>query len=138
MTQVFVDTAAWIALFDSSDSLHADAQQVMQNLHQARRPLLTTAFVMVEVASAFAAPPYRQQIIAFVNGISRVSAVTILDADHSWYAAGWQLYQQRLDKAWSLTDCISFAVMHHYDLTDAFTSDRHFEQAGFRRLLIPS
>jgi len=40
------------------------------------------------------------------------------------------------DKEWSLTDCISFAVMHREGLTEAPTGDRHFEQAGFHALLI--
>ena len=42
---------------------------------------------------------------------------------------------QRLDKDWSLTDCISFIVMRRRGLTDALTSDHHFEQAGFTILL---
>ncbi len=42
---------------------------------------------------------------------------------------------RRLDKDWSLTDCISFAVMQERSLTEALTSDHHFEQAGFTALL---
>jgi predicted nucleic acid-binding protein len=45
------------------------------------------------------------------------------------------LYRQHADKAWSLTDCISFAVMREKRLTEAFTSDQHFQQAGFIPLL---
>ncbi len=48
---------------------------------------------------------------------------------------GWMLYSQRPDKDWGLTDCISFAVMTQEGITQAFTSDRHFEQAGFTKLL---
>jgi len=45
------------------------------------------------------------------------------------------LYGNRADKAWSLTDCISFAVMAEEGLSDGLTGDRHFEQAGFHALL---
>ena len=46
--------------------------------------------------------------------------------------AGFELYESRLDKDWSLTDCVSFAVMTQRGLTEALTADHHFEQAGFR------
>ena len=46
--------------------------------------------------------------------------------------AGFDLYESRLDKDWSLTDCVSFAVLSRRGLTEALTADHHFEQAGFR------
>jgi len=50
-------------------------------------------------------------------------------------ASGWTLYQQRPDKEWGLTDCISFVVMQEQGISEAFTSDHHFTQAGFTILL---
>jgi predicted nucleic acid-binding protein len=44
-------------------------------------------------------------------------------------------FSVRPDKEWSLTDCISFVVMNERGITDALTSDHHFEQAGFQILL---
>jgi predicted nucleic acid-binding protein len=44
----------------------------------------------------------------------------------------------REDKDWGLVDCASFAVMQDLGITEAFTDDRHFQQAGFRRLLSPA
>ena len=38
-------------------------------------------------------------------------------------------------KEWGLTDCTSFVVMMESQITQAFTSDHHFEQAGFEKLL---
>jgi hypothetical protein len=43
--------------------------------------------------------------------------------------------RERSDKDWSLTDCISFAVMEDEGIHEALTGDQHFEQAGFRALL---
>jgi hypothetical protein len=48
---------------------------------------------------------------------------------------GVELYSERPDKGWSLTDCISFIVMRHHGVTQALTGDHHFEQAGFIALL---
>jgi len=48
--------------------------------------------------------------------------------------AGLDLYRARLDKGYSLTDCISMQIMRREGLTDVLTNDRHFEQEGFRAL----
>lgn len=61
--------------------------------------------------------------------------VKIVAASHEWFRRGVELYSDRQDKEWSLTDCISFVVMADEHLTDALTGDHHFEQAGFTALL---
>ena len=45
------------------------------------------------------------------------------------------LFEERPDKAWSLTDCVSFVVMRERGIAAALMGDRHFEQAGFRAML---
>ena len=47
-----------------------------------------------------------------------------------------QLYGTRLDKSRSLTDCLSFVVMDRRQLTEALTTDRHFEQAGMKAMML--
>lgn len=61
--------------------------------------------------------------------------VTVIRVNADLFDAGLQLFADRLDKYWSLTDCISFVVMLREGITDALTGDHHFEQAGFRALL---
>jgi predicted nucleic acid-binding protein len=58
----------------------------------------------------------------------------VLD-EQMWYERGLNLYGSRNDKGWSLTDCISFAVMQALHLEDALTGDHHFAQAGYNPLL---
>ena len=48
---------------------------------------------------------------------------------------GVDFFEQRSDKEWSLTDCLSFLVMRDEGITQALTGDHHFEQAGFTALL---
>ncbi|MGA3027118.1 MAG: hypothetical protein ABSF98_20355 [Bryobacteraceae bacterium] len=47
-----------------------------------------------------------------------------------------QLYEARTDKTWSLSDCLSFVLMERRQLAQALTTDRHFEQAGLRALML--
>jgi predicted nucleic acid-binding protein len=67
--QAFVDTVAWIALLNSSDGLHTPAQQAMHDLRQQNVQLVTTEFVLIEVADALSAPAVRAQTVTFINGL---------------------------------------------------------------------
>jgi predicted nucleic acid-binding protein len=46
------------------------------------------------------------------------------------------LYRERADKRWGLVDCASFLVMKDEQIVEAFTTDQHFEQAGFKAMLL--
>ncbi len=135
MLRVFVDTAAWLALVNTRDALHVPAQRVLNDLRRQGAQLTTTEFVLIEVANALSAPTFRTQVVALIDGLRLLPDVVIVPADTTLLAAGWQLYRARPDKEWSLTDCASFIVMQQEQITQVFTSDRHFEQAGFIKLL---
>jgi predicted nucleic acid-binding protein len=107
----------------------------MSNLGRQQASLLTTEFVLLEVANALSAPIFRQQVIRFIDGLRAMSSFSIIPASKTLLAEGWQLYRARPDKEWSLTDCTSFILMRRENVTQAFTSDHHFEQAGFTKLL---
>jgi hypothetical protein len=133
--KVFVDTAAWIALLNTEDDLHFAAKQVRDELQQQKASLVTTDFVLIEVADALCVPSLRQKTITFINRLRKVKNLQIVPVSEVLLAQGWALYSQRPDKDWGITDCISFVVMTQAEITQAFTSDRHFEQAGFMKLL---
>jgi uncharacterized protein len=136
--KVFVDTAAWIAVLNSRDNYHLPARQVMDQLRQQKAALVTTEFVLLEVADALSNPPIRVQTVNFMDSLlqlPQLPAIQIIPINRSLWLEGWALYKQRMDKEWGLTDCTSFVVMMQEQITQAFTSDRHFEQAGFVNLL---
>jgi len=135
MSTTLVDTAAWIALVNTRDELHDRAKEVMAELRRNHVALVTTEFILVEVANAFCASAWRGKAVKLIDGLRSVPNLEIVEADSSLLSEGWHLYCGRLDKEWSLTDCVSFAVMIEEEINQAFTSDHHFEQAGFVKLL---
>ena len=60
--------------------------------------------------------------------------VEVVHVTETLFEAGWSRFQDRPDKRYSLTDCISFVVMEHRALEEALAFDHHFEQAGYRTL----
>ena len=74
----------------------------------------------------------RLQLLAALEADPHVDIVPLSEA---LYARALQLYRERPDKEWGLTDCVSFLVMQDRGLIEALTTDEHFQQAGFRALL---
>lgn len=135
MLKVFVDSAAWIALVNARDSLRQPARRVMSGLRKQGALLTTTEFVLLEVANALSAPAFRTQAVTLINELRRSPNLRLIPATTTLLAEGLELYRDRPDKEWSLTDCTSFVVMRQEKITQAFTSDHHFMQAGFVKLL---
>lgn len=101
--EVFVDTAGWLALFNLKDALHTQAQSVRNTLRQQRVRLVTTQFVLIEVADAFTMPLLRPLAFTFFNGLRQTDAiwaVEVIPVSEELLAKGWTLYSQRLDKEW--------------------------------------
>lgn len=136
--KVFVDTTAWLALANRSDSLHLAAVEMNQDLLTRGTHYVTTEAILTEVANALARPPLRTTAVRFLNAVLSSRRVTVLPADRHLFARGWQLYKDRPDKEWGLTDCISFIAMAEEEIREAFTCDRHFQQGGYTCLLEPA
>lgn len=129
---ILADTSYFLGLLYPRDHLHEQA--LTQSKRQEIR-LITTTWVLMEVANAMSAPLDRQIFVEFMRCFSRAAKARILPANEDWFAHGFDLYRRRPDKAWSLTDCISFLVMWELGIDEALTADHHFAQAGFRVLL---
>ncbi|SRR6266446_1746234 len=135
MPTVFVDTAAWVALLNTRDELHQSAQKQLEELGRQNAQLITTEFVLVELANMFCALVWRQKVVRFIDGLRRLPNLQIIPADSVLLDKGWNLFRNRPDQEWSLTDCPSMFVMESNQIKLAFSSDHHFEQAGFVKLL---
>ena len=132
MTAVFADSFYYLAVMNADDAAHERAVRVSDSLGG---PVVTTAWVLTEVADALAAPGQRSGFLALLEALRGDPEVSIVPPNEDLFEAGISLYSRRPDKDWSLTDCISFVVMQQRGMTEALTGDRHFEQAGFKALL---
>lgn len=96
---------------------------------------MTTQWVWVEVADAFSQPRDRglfAKLLEFIDADNRIQIVAASDVA---FKRGAAVFLGRPDKAWSLTDCISFEVMESQGITEALIGDHHFSQAGYTPML---
>lgn len=132
MSPVFADTFYLVAFLNPADAHHERARVVSREL---RRRVVTTSWVLTEVADALCDPPNRRHAARLRQLLSASPFIRVVAASEELFQAGFDLFEARPDKEWSLTDCVSFVVMERERLTEALTGDHHFEQAGFTALL---
>jgi hypothetical protein len=132
MREVFADTFYFLALANSNDQAHAEADAAFG---ESSGTLVTTTWVLNEVGNAMSRLPHRGQYLALLDLLLEDPQAVTLAAEQSQFDAGLSLYRSRADKEWSMTDCISFVVMKERGIKEALTADHHFEQAGFKALL---
>lgn len=137
MPDLFADTAGWGHLVDPTQAYHALAASIYRGARQQGRKVITTNYVILELVALLSSPLHvpRPAAIAFIEGLKSSPYVEIVHVDAKLDEAAWQLLKSRQDKEWSLVDCASFVVMQQRGIFEALTSDHHFEQAGFVRLL---
>ena len=133
MKRAFADTYFYLALLNDHDPAHAAARAILTpgGVEQ----FVTTGWVLLELANAMSRSPHRAHCLEFIRRLQGSDQTRIIPLSDALQSRGLDLFGNRPDKAWSLTDCISFVVMEDEGLTEALTGDRHFEQAGYRILL---
>lgn len=133
--RVFLDTNGWIALLNASDFLHTAAQKVWSDLGKARYEVVLTDLVVAETGNGLARTPARRSLRGALTRVRSSPNAKLVFVTAELLSSALDLYDQRSDKSWGLVDCASFLVMKEHGMTEAFTNDRHFGQAGFHCLL---
>lgn len=137
MNSLFIDTSGWASLFDHRQAEHQTAIALFKQFRQQQARIVTSNYVLTELVALLDSPLKipRAQIFQIVDAIKVTSYLEIFHIDADLDRTAWELCKSRPDKAWSLVDCSSFVVMQQLNIQQALTGDRHFEQAGFIRLL---
>jgi uncharacterized protein len=132
---IFVETAYLVARIDRRDQWRSRAIELTNQISGMR--LVTTELVLVEVLNYFSSyrAEVRQEVSNIVRSILNGSEIEIIWQTQELFGLGLTLYESRLDKGYSLTDCVSMVVMRQAGIQEILTHDRHFAQEGFTILL---
>ena len=128
----FADTSYLLALLSRDDEFHASAVEFSATLDEV---VVTTMWVLTELGDALHRGRNRQTFARFLDTLGEHGDLDVVAASPELFQRAVALFRSRPDKEWSLTDCISFVVMAEKGIVEALTSDRHFEQAGFKGLM---
>ena len=130
---MLLDTSGLLCFFDIRDHRYQQAVGFVESADV----IITHAYVLAEfVPLCQTCGLNRSQALDFAADLFDNRLVEIVWVEEFLHRAAHALLQARLDKTYSLCDAVSFILMRERGITDALTTDKHFEQEGFVRLLL--
>jgi uncharacterized protein len=132
----FADTSFWMALSRKRDQSNRHAVAWNQFVIRTRSSIVTTEAVLWEWLNGLSDASTRGVAAEGYRRAHADARVEVVPFQPELVDSAVQLYRTRPDKNWSLTDCLSFVVMERHHLTDALTTDGHFEQAGLNVMML--
>jgi predicted nucleic acid-binding protein len=133
--KVFLDTAFVVALASPADKYHKKAKRLSRQIEKEGVALVTTRAVLIEIGDAMAEERRRKAGAVILQALEEDDNLAIIQNSEELYRRAFAMYTSRTDKEWGMTDCISFVVMTSEKITEALTTDTHFQQAGFTALM---
>lgn len=129
---MLLDTSGLYSFFDDKDFRHANASAFTESANVR----ITTSYVLAEfIPLCQVRKLKRRKTLEFVETLVENPLIEIVWVDETLHQEAFALLQNRLDKTYSLCDAVSFIVMRERKITEALTTDKHFEQEGFIKLL---
>jgi hypothetical protein len=132
---VFLDTNGWLALLNATESMHLQASSEWIKLGRLKYRVVLTDWIVAETGNGLSRTRGKRRFADELVQFRESPNVEFVIVDDSLLNSTLDLYCQHEDNSWGIVDCCSFIVMRERGITEAFTSDSHFEQAGFTRLL---
>jgi predicted nucleic acid-binding protein len=126
---IFLDTSAIYAWADTADVNHQTAVHRLEAILDAREPLLTHNYVLVESMALLQA---RLGTLAATKLARDARAFVVEWVDEELHRAGEQELERSRKRGVSLVDHVSFLVMRRRRVDTAFAFDPDFRSAGFR------
>ncbi len=78
---------------------------------------------------------HRTSSLFFLKNLVLLPRLELVWIDEATHQKAMTLIENRLDKSYSLCDAVSFVLMRERHINESLSTDRHFEQEGFIRLL---
>ena len=134
MKQIFADTSYWVAVFWFEDQWREAALKATDKIGKAE--IVTTETVLIEVLNYFSEfrAEIKEKAADAVKTLLNNDEILVLHHRHEDFLKALELYKSRLDKGYSLTDCISMNAMRDFSINEILTNDTHFQQEGFIKL----
>lgn len=128
--RVFIDTSAWVAIFNAQDKHHKSVSQALDNLTEQGALLITSDYIIDETVTTILTRSNHANACSFLDQFDGLPVATI-PVFPVYFGPAQRLFRRYGDKGFSFTDCASFVYMQAHEVHTALTLDKHFAQMGF-------
>lgn len=131
---MLLDTSGLFCLLHKDEPQHAKAIELFAQAKQR----LTHNYMLAELiplARVRGLP--RDLVLEFSRRAMDNDEVELVWVDELLHRQAVNLLQARRDKTYSLCDAVSFVLMRERQINEVLTTDKHFTQECFTRLLEP-
>lgn len=132
---VFADSSFFFALAAERDFAHRSATRVFTRLLKAQRRVICSDYVIDEALTLCKSRANSLTALQLLERIESSPAIFTEWITAERFDGAKAMFRKHADHGYSFTDCTSFILMRELGISDALTTDRHFEEAGFHPLL---
>jgi predicted nucleic acid-binding protein len=132
MRSIFVDTSAFVALRNRSETEHDSARATLTELIAEGAALFTSNYVFAETYTALMVRVGRGEAIEWGRRFRAGGAIDLVHIDRAIEDRAWEILEGHDDKRWSYVDATSFALLERGGESEAFALDAHFLQRGLQ------
>src|ERR1044072_4954901 len=127
---IFVNTSAWLALYNPRDSNHQAAAQLWEDLRNTKVRLVTTDYVMEQVYTAFKVFGSLHAAQAFHEVVTNSQVMRLFMTDSVIFDRAWKIFVDDEQPGWTFTDCVNYAVIQYLGVHEVMTFDPNFTAPG--------
>ena len=131
----FWDTSGWFSLVIPSEANHTEAKNIADQLQKSKLPFFTSDLVIQETMTLLMARKEIEKAKQFWSSLIDSKVIRLERIDEFRFQKSGDYFSKHIDQGYSFVDASSFILMKEFKITDAVTTDKHFTQAGFNKLL---
>ncbi len=131
INRVFVDTSAFVAMYDKDDNMHSESIRLFEDIKNKRIRIVVTDYILSESITTAMAKAGHKIAVTVGDFILSSHVVDLIWLDKTIKLKAWEFFKKYSDKQYSFTDCTSFVVMKETRVNHYFAFDAHFAKAGF-------
>ena len=129
---IFMDTSAWIMLFNKDETDHQEAVELYNKASKTK--LVLSNMVVGETYTWLRKKASFDKALDFLKAVEKkheLNQLKVIYSDPVLEKQAVRLLEKYREHEFSYADAVSFCVMQNLGIKQAFTYDRHFLIAGF-------